>query len=465
MQAELPLAFQTRMSGILGQDDARDFFQQLDGDSPVSIQYHPIKGRIDSDLTAVPWYERGVYLPERPSFTHDPLFQAGSYYVQEAGSMFIAWLVSQLKMPERPWRILDLCAAPGGKSCLLASIMPAGSLLVSNEVIKSRAAILRYNMAKWGLPACWVTQLDPEAFQSLAGFFDLVLVDAPCSGEGLFRKDPNARLEWSEENANLCSARQSRILRSAVPLLNQGGHLIYSTCTFNPAENEAQVQYLEELGLTRVGLQPPSSWGIHNQHHTYQLYPHRTAAEGFFAAALTAPVSGFDEREKKTRPKAKPKKHKTRNQDYISEFPHWTKLPRREVELVSPWLERADRFQYFQNKQGRIYALTKELIPAAQELANKLPRIDLGFPLGQLKGKNFVPAPELAFHTALHPKIDRVEVDRETAISLMRKETPQIDKLKHGFQLVSYQGLGLLWLKGIGKRYNNYWPTEWRIRK
>ncbi|MEM8584523.1 MAG: hypothetical protein AAGF87_09655 [Bacteroidota bacterium] len=468
MQVGLPHAFQARMSSMLGPTEASDFFGQLDGPSPVSLHHHPTKGKMPPGQDTVLWYDRGAYLPDRPSFTHDPAFQAGAYYVQEAGSMLIAWLVSQLDMPDRPWRILDLCAAPGGKSTLLAAIMPAGSVLVSNEVIKSRAHILRYNMAKWGLSGCWVTQLDPEALKPLAGFFDLVLVDAPCSGEGLFRKDVHARQEWSVENANLCAARQSRILRSAVPLIKGGGHLIYSTCTFNPEENEGQVRYLEEFGLMRVETQPPQSWGIDYRNGTHQLYPHRIRAEGFFAAALAAPDMGLAEesamRSKPIHVPSRKKNSKRKIAQTNLEFPHWTTLPKRNVEQVQFWLDQPDQFRFYQNKQGRIFGLTKGLVAVAQELARLLPRIDLGFPIGQIKGHTLVPAPELAFHTALSKQVPSLEVDRQTAVDLMRKQTPELIGLRSGFQLITYQGLGLLWVKGIGNRYNNYWPTEWRIR-
>ncbi|MEM6395202.1 MAG: RNA methyltransferase [Bacteroidota bacterium] len=476
MQHSIPLAFKARMIEQLGIEEASSLFAALEGEAPVSIQYHPTKGKPDETLKAVPWYQLGRYLPERPSFTLDPVFQGGAYYVQEAGSMLIAWLIDQLDMPDRPWRILDLCAAPGGKSCLLAAIMPEDSLLVSNEVIKSRANILRYNLAKWGLPGTWVTNLDPQAFESLTGFFDLVLVDAPCSGEGLFRKDPASRSQWSEENASLCSARQSRILRSAVPLLRPGGYLIYSTCTFNPEENIAQVEWLKDLGpacwtqvgrLSQVGAKPPPSWNIQFKNGTYSLLPHRAKAEGFFAAALTAPTGSLAAQSATRSKDRSPKKRKpkSRKGGLTQDFPHWTPLSKTHQELVKPWLAEPSQFAYYQNKKGRIFALTKSLLPEAIQLAVALPRIDLGLPIGQIKGKSLVPAPELAFHTALNSKIPRLEVDRETAINLMRKQTPEVLGLQSGFQLITYQGLGLLWLKGIGKRYNNYWPTDWRIRK
>ena len=179
----------------------------------------------------IPWVKDGYFLEERPSFTGDPTFHAGAYYVQEASSMFISHILESLKIPKGVY--LDMAAAPGGKSTLLSSYLGEEGLLVANEVIAARTQILKENVIKWGLGNTVVTHNDPEHFSPLDGFFDLVLVDAPCSGEGMFRKDPLARAEWSPENVLLCSARQKRIVDKAGELVKGGGYLLYATCTFN----------------------------------------------------------------------------------------------------------------------------------------------------------------------------------------------------------------------------------------
>ena len=245
----LPPAFEQRIRRQLG-SETEAFLQALNAPAPVSIRLNPGKTPIPADpgttgngTRPVPWCPEGLYLPERPAFTLDPLLHGGAYYVQEASSMFLAHVLRQL-LPAAPVRMLDLCAAPGGKSTLAASLLPPGSLLVANEVIRSRAAILRENIIKWGQDNIVVTNNDPAGFAPLEGAFDLILVDAPCSGEGMFRKDPAAIAEWSEANARLCAERQRRILADIWQCLRPGGTLVYSTCTYNPDEDEAILEWL-----------------------------------------------------------------------------------------------------------------------------------------------------------------------------------------------------------------------------
>ena len=217
----------------------------------------------------VPWTSGTYYLAERPNFAQQPLFNAGLYYVQDPSCTYLESVWRTLygtsaanSFPQTPKRVLDLCAAPGGKSTHLADLMNERGLLVSNEVISSRAATLAENMAKWGVANSVVTNSDPSAFSKLQNLFDLILVDAPCSGEGMFRKNPDAIGEWSLNNVKLCAQRQRRILNDIWPALRQGGYLIYSTCTFNHLENADNVQYIvEELGAEVIPL-APQEWEL-----------------------------------------------------------------------------------------------------------------------------------------------------------------------------------------------------------
>ena len=245
----LPALFEERMRKLLP-EESEAFFAALQTEPPVSIRLNPGKpvpiSRLFPDEQIglpVSWCESAYYLKSRPVFTLDPCLHSGTYYVQEASSMFLYHIFGQI-LPAHPVRVLDLCAAPGGKSTLIASRLSSGSLLVANEVIRSRAGILKENMIKWGTSHVVVTNNDPADFHHLKGAFDIIVVDAPCSGEGMFRKDPGAIQEWNESNLQLCSERQQRILADIWPCLKPSGFLVYSTCTYNPGENEAILERL-----------------------------------------------------------------------------------------------------------------------------------------------------------------------------------------------------------------------------
>jgi 16S rRNA C967 or C1407 C5-methylase (RsmB/RsmF family) len=257
--------FTTRIGGQLG-DVAGSFLDSLETEPPVSIRHHPLKpGRVFTDCEPVPWAEGGCYLEERPVFTLDPAFHAGAYYVQEASSMLLDHVVRSLCRSgsgQPVQTVLDACAAPGGKTTLLASALPE-SFVVANEVIRSRVPVLVENVTKWGTGNIAVTSAEVNRFAALPGFFDLIVADAPCSGEGLFRKQPGARSEWSPDNARHCSLRQRRILMDVWPSLRAGGWLIYSTCTYNPDENEENLRWLiNETGAETVNISMPEHWGI-----------------------------------------------------------------------------------------------------------------------------------------------------------------------------------------------------------
>ena len=279
-----PAEFINDLRDSLGMERADRLLAALSAEPEVSVRVNPDKLSLSAlrehfgVLVGDPvlWAaDEAFYLTERPSFTLDPLFHAGAYYVQEASSMYVGKLFERAKaiLGKEDLRVLDLCAAPGGKTTQLLSHLDDTSLLVANEVVPSRATILAENVARWGRSNVAVTQSDPAAFGALHGFFDIAVVDAPCSGEGMFRKDERAVAEWSPANVQLCAARQRRILADFWPSLRPGGFLIYSTCTFNRQEDEDNVDWIcRELGAERLDMR--------------HFYPGEDRGEGFFAALL-----------------------------------------------------------------------------------------------------------------------------------------------------------------------------------
>ncbi|GAB3226222.1 rRNA cytosine-C5-methyltransferase [Spirosoma arcticum] len=419
--------------------------------TPVSIRINPRKNVFDtSGLERVPWCTEGYYLPERPSFTLDPLFHAGGYYVQEASSMLLNEALKQTADLTRPLRILDLCAAPGGKSTLLASALHRDSLLICNEVIRSRVAVLRENMDKWGFPNVVISNHDPGDITNLAGFFDVVVVDAPCSGEGLFRKDPDAMNEWSKDSVQMCSARQKRILAAAAPLLDLGGTLIYSTCTYNDDENLENVRFLTENGFRNHPLALPPDWNVVEQEIDgsvgYQCYPHRVRGEGFFISvfkktAFTAPVK-LDART----------------------FRSIRALRTREAASAARWLQNPTDFSLWEKPNSDVMALPKVLEKQFLGLDVALKNKGFGLEMGQFKGTDFIPSHALALSTAVNQNLPTVALSKENALRYFKKENLVLDEPANGWLLAQYKGLNIGWMKGVENRVNNYLPKDWRIR-
>ncbi|HEY6914714.1 MAG TPA: rRNA cytosine-C5-methyltransferase [Paludibacter sp.] len=415
----------------------------LDSTPPTSIR---VNNKMDYQPSEekVPWCDSGYYLPERPLFTADPLFHAGVYYVQEASSMFLQQAVKQ-HFPEAR-TVLDLCAAPGGKSTLLSQALPENSILVSNEIVRSRAYILAENLIKWGNPNVVVTNNEPKDFATLPGFFDAIVVDAPCSGEGMFRKDPGAIQEWSEYNVKLCAERQREILTSVWNSLKTDGILIYSTCTYNREENEENVRWIcDELGAEVLTINLFDNRDITVSDFGYRFYPHKTKGEGFFLSVLRKHsfVAGTIKNKKDDK---KGIKFVTKNDVKaltLLEPANWTIIP--ENNLVKA---------YDNNRFADFLIINKQL-----------KCMHSGLLLGEMKGSDFIPAAGIA----LSKKLDRnsveiVDVDYETAILFLRKEAIVFPESSRGYLLVSFKGQALGWVKNMGNRCNNLYPQEWRIR-
>lgn len=414
----------------------------LDTAVPVSVRLNPQKSAVCLPIErAIPWCEHAYYLSERPLYTLDPLFHAGTYYPQEAGSMFLEYVLRQLVLPENPL-VLDLCAAPGGKSTLLSTWMQGEGLLVSNEVIQARSKVLKENMTKWGSGNNLVTNNDPADFQRLRGVFDLIVIDAPCSGEGMFRKDPAARGEWSPEHVDLCAARQKRIVADVWDALQPGGFLIYSTCTFNEAENEANVHWMQqELGAE---LLPFDTGALRQGRQGIGAYalPSEVDTEGFYIAVV------------QKKGERKPVK--------------WT-LPKKfdlmrvkDPKGALPWANLAGRvvFQW----HSFWFAVPETHALAVQCLHHALRCSKLGTELGELFPKGFVPNIGLLLDPVLR-KLDgkTLEVTREQALLFLKGETFPLSA-PAGIFALTYQQEPIGWIKHLGNRFNNLYPKEWRIR-
>ncbi|RMG23015.1 MAG: hypothetical protein D6730_15370 [Bacteroidetes bacterium] len=450
-----PPEFLKRMRELLGAQYA-PFLQAMKGEAVVSVRLNPQKGaHPPAGATPVPWCEGAYFLPERPDFVFDPLFHAGAYYVQEAASM----LLNQMLELQPGMNLLDVCAAPGGKSTLLAGRMQAGSLLVANEVIQTRAGILAENLSRWGNPNCIVTQNDPANFGVLSGFFDLILVDAPCSGEGMFRKETASRGQWSLQQVQHCALRQKRILADVMPALAPGGQLIYSTCTFSQEENEHIIVWLLEefgheleldpvLGLEEYGAMPVTVAGVASA--AYSCYPHAFRGEGFFICRLRK--KGAFEPEKAILPASKKKKRN--NKPSPVRAPGSREFLQRYI-APGEW--------HTELKGDHLFVLPKALSRFPTE---GFRRLKTGILAGKPHRKGINPHHELALSTCIRQDVPALELSEAQALKYLKREPLEISSPPaNGWILARYQGINLGWLKAVQGRLKNHFPTNWRIRK
>lgn len=411
----LPKEFADYTSQIFGEERWQRFLSAMNEPAPVSIRYNPFKNGAAEILsetlgahTPVPWCRDAYWLEQRPLFTADPCLHAGKYYVQEAGSMFLDKVIRE--HVKTPVAMLDLCAAPGGKSTLARAALPASSVLYTNEPDRRRANILLENIQKQGHPDVVVTNNYPQHYSRTKLRFDVILADVPCSGEGMFRRDPKAMTEWSVANVQRCSALQREIVAEIWDNLRPGGILIYSTCTFNLHENEENVMYIcEKLGADVLQVPLEESYGITGSLHSqcnmpvYRFIPGITCSEGLFMAVL--------------------RKHGDSAPALISR-----------EKLLS--LSRTLNIMYD------------------------------GIPCGEQLGKTVIPAHAEALSISLdRKKYAEYDVTLQDAIKYLRREVLSLPSdIPCGYVLVTYQGLPLGFVKNIGSRANNLYPKEWAIR-
>ncbi len=449
----LPESFKRYTCDLMGEELYRRMVSALDEEAPVSVRVNPFKGdRRPVGGEQVGWCRYGYYLPGRPAFTFDPLLHAGCYYVQEASSMFIHHVIKE--HAPAPVRMLDLCAAPGGKSTAALAALPGGSVLFCNEPLGLRAQILAENIQKWGCPNVVVTNSYPADYARSGLLFDVVLCDVPCSGEGMFRKDGGAVAEWSVQNVEKCRHLQRSIVAEAWRCLVPGGLLVYSTCTFNAHENEENVQWMcSELGAEVLPVSVDGAWSITGSllsgfdKPVYRFIPGTSRGEGLFMAVVRKPDDGQNP------PQQTKRKAARRDKGGIKE-------------TKTDWLADADSFFTFTDGDN-VVAIPKDMTDMYLTARQSLRVIHAGTGLATTKGRDLVPSQSLALSVAMRQDaFPKAELDYATAISYLRHEAVAAlpEGTPRGYVLATYCGTPLGFMKNLGNRANNLYPQEWRIR-
>lgn len=455
----LPQKLVDSLQGVPGFDEPAFRHVHENSAQVTSIRINPTKLRNEETimqtfrsrypdlvLSKVPWSRYGYYLSQRPSFTFDPLFHAGCYYVQEASSLFLEQALKQSVDLTQPLNVLDLCAAPGGKSTHLQSLLSSESLLVSNEVIRNRATVLKQNLVKWGSENVVVTANDPQQVGRLDGFFDVLIVDAPCSGSGLFRRDAEAIAEWSEGAVQLCCGRQKRILADVFPSLKENGILIYSTCSYSREEDEDIADWIgKTLQMENVALNVKNEWNIitslsETGAKGYRFFPNKVQGEGFYLTVFRKKTPTAQTRFKSAKPELATANEKA---------------------VMQPWL-RDETLEIF--RAPYLHGLLKNIAADYAFLKNQLHILYAGIAIGAVLKEKLVPDHALAVSNHLSPSVPVTDVDYDTAILYLQRNDIRLQTTK-GWTVVSYNGHNLGWINALPNRINNYYPKELRILK
>ena len=366
--------------------------------------------------------------------------------------MFLEEVVKQTCDLSRSLKVLDLCAAPGGKSVLLQSVISNESLLVSNEVIKSRVNTLTENIIKCGAANVVITNNDPKDFQRLPLYFDVIVADAPCSGSGLFRKDPDAITAWRGEHVILCSQRQQRILQDVLPSLKPGGILIYSTCSYSFEENEAICDWIlsgSGSQLSGLRLLLNDKWNIVEtksaQHNVYgyRFYPDKVKGEGFFIAAFKKEDSSgcYSQIKKKNK---------------------LAFLSTAEMKLLQPLIKNENLFSFLKWHQ-EILAVPAGLLSEISILQSALYLKKAGVKIGTIIYDEIIPDHEFALSGLVSDQVPLIDADLREALQYLRRGGLKINTTHKGWALLKFKGLPLGWIKILANRINNYYPKDWRI--
>jgi NOL1/NOP2/fmu family ribosome biogenesis protein len=368
--------------------------------------------------------------------------------VQEASSMFLEYALQQLVDLSQTLFAIDLCAAPGGKSTLLASLLNPDSLLISNEVISGRVAPLVENLSKWGYSNTWVSHNDPRDFAALQDCADLLLVDAPCSGTGLFRKMPEYIHDWQPEMVQQCAQRQQRILSDAMGVLKPGGVLIYMTCSFCEDENEAIVDYiLDEFDVDNCNITYTEEWGIveslsrKKQAAGYRFYPHKLRGEGFFIACF--------------------RKRGISQSEPMDLYHSDSTKPQSGYEALARFISLSNHRVIAQGE--KLFLIRSIHASWYEQLGKQLKMVKRGIHCGRLIRDELIPEHELAMSIDCRKDCPSVELSYEQAIRFLQKEAISLNCPAKGWFLVTYQSFNLGWVKNLGNRINNYYPLAYRI--
>ncbi len=463
----LPDGFRAKISSEIGENNAETLLSALCGEPETSVRinrYKPTHEPLYPDMTPVDWCKSGSYLAKRPSFTSNPLLHAGAFYVQDAASMayetivekIVEWRAECGERSDERLTACDLCAAPGGKTTAILNALPEGSVMLANEFNPSRANILKENLCKYGYPHIIATNADTARLSEMKGAFDLVAIDAPCSGEGMMRKDETARAQWSEGLIRQCASLQREILENGIEMLAPGGYLIYSTCTFITMEDEDNAAWIAEtFGLEPIDTHLAGLYGIQSQVKgvipCLRFMPGFTRGEGLFVAVFRRPFSDYGTSCPK--PKKKGKKERKGKE----------KIDKKIIDTAKSWIE--GDFEII-NHDGHLLALSQ----ATADLLDSIPKgvrvMSAGVEIGEIKGKDLIPAHKLAMSTALGHPFPEVELSRESALLYLAKEAILLpEETPKGYVTVTFQGHPLGFVKNLGNRANNLYPSEYRIKR
>ena len=471
-------AFLERMQKMLG-DEYEDFIKSYEAPRTYGLRVNTAKISCEEfekivpfPVTPIPWIPNGYFYPGdvRPSFC--PLYQAGLYYLQEPSAMTPASC-----LPVTPGEnILDLCAAPGGKATALGAMLNGSGLLVANDISSSRTRALLRNIELFGIANAFVTNETPAHLKDrFPEFFHKILLDAPCSGEGMFRKDPVAVEEWSPENVEICWQRQRRIIADIWDALKPGGILIYSTCTFNTKEDEENARWIQqEYGGEPLTVQVQENWNItgdllsdkgdHSKSSipVYHFFPHKTKGEGFFLVAFRKPET---EEEIPVSSSAKEKAFKKKDKKGTAAS---SPVSKEYLNMAKSWLNDENSDKYILLAEGtNIRAFSQYYTNELATMKQSLKIVSAGIEIGEVKGKDLIPNHALAMCTSLlcREAFATEEISYEQAITYLRKEAITLPvTAPRGYVLLTYRHIPLGFVKNIGNRANNLYPQEWRIR-